>query len=163
MIQKRVRKGDAEAITFLGYMYHQGDHGLTKDVPRAIELWTEAAELGSLGAQFQVGFAYYNGDGVEEDKPRGIHHWQQAAMKGCALSRHFLGLVEYNNGNYELAMQHWMISAKMGLEDSLNDIKDMFKEGYATKAQYAEALIGYRDAVEEVKSPHREEAKKLRL
>ena len=34
-----------------------------------------------------------------------------------------------------------------------------FKKGQATKAQYAEALLGYRDAVEEMKSPQREEAK----
>ena len=29
-------------------------------------------------------------------------------------SRHFLGIVEFEKGNYELAMQHWMMSAKMG-------------------------------------------------
>ena len=51
----------------------------------------------------------------------------------------------------------------MGYEKSLNWIKKVFKEGHATKAQYAEALLGYRDAVEEVKSPHREEAKRLGL
>jgi len=63
--------------------------------------------------------------------------------------------------NYELAVQHLMISAKMGYEKSLNGIKDMFKEGHATKAQYAEALRGYGDAVEEMNSPQREEGKRL--
>ena len=145
----------------LGDNYFQGYLGLTKDVPRAIELWTEAAEFGSIAAHYDLGYAYYHGDGVEEDKPRGIHHWQQAAMRGHADSRHELAWIEYKNGNYELAVQHWMISAKMGQEESLNDIKDMFKEGHATKAQYAEALMGYRDAVEEMKSPQREEAKRL--
>ncbi|EJK52091.1 hypothetical protein THAOC_28676 [Thalassiosira oceanica] len=73
-----------------------------------------------------------------------------------------LGAVEEcDNGNYKLAVQHWMISAKMGDEDSLNEIKDMFKEGHATKAQYATALLGYRDATEEMKSPQREEANRL--
>ena len=104
---------------------------------------------------------YYNGDGVEVDKPRGIPHWQQAAIEGHVLSRYNLGLVEYEHGNYDLAVRHWMISAKMGNEGALNNIKDMFKKGQATKAQYAEALLGYRDAVEEMKSPQREEAKRL--
>jgi TPR repeat protein len=104
---------------------------------------------------------YYAGDSVEEDKPRGICHLQQAAMKGHASSRHLLGVSEYNNKNYELAVQHWMISARMGHDGSLNKIKKMFTEGRATKAQYAEALIGYQDAVEETKSPQREEAKNL--
>ncbi|EJK48508.1 hypothetical protein THAOC_32685 [Thalassiosira oceanica] len=162
MIQKRVSKGDAEAISFLGEQYLYGNLGLSKDIPRAIELWTEAVDLGSVNAHYSLGFVYYNGKGVEEDKPRGIHHWQRAAMKGDVDSRHNLGRVEHKNGNYELALQHFMISAKMGYEVSLDGIKDMFKEGHATKPQYAEALLGYRDAVEEMKSPQREEAKRLR-
>ena len=74
MVQKRVNKGDAEAIKVLGEQYFYGELGLTKDVPRAIELWTEAAELGSLDAHFHLGVVYYNGNDVQEDKPRGIHH-----------------------------------------------------------------------------------------
>ncbi|EJK78037.1 hypothetical protein THAOC_00089 [Thalassiosira oceanica] len=159
MVQKRVHKKDADAIYFLGDQYYYGMLGLAKNVPRAIELWTEAAELGSLDAHFQLGLTYYKGlGGVEEDKPRCIHHWQQAAMKGHAPSRHNLGVAEHETGNYELAVQHWMISAKMGDEKSLISIQLMFKEGHATKAQYAEALLAYRDAVEEMKSPQREEA-----
>ena len=84
-------------------------------------------------------------------------------MKGCALSRFNLGSIEAVNGNFELAVQHLMISAKMGHEESLNGTKTIFKGGRATKAQYAEALVGYRDAVEEMKSPQREEAKRLGL
>ena len=143
MVRKRVDKGDANAITFLAENYYNGNRGLTKDVPQAIELWTEAAELGSAQAQYALGSRYYFGDGVEKDTQRGIRLWQQAAMKGCVPSRHNLGCAEFQNGNYELAVPHWMISAKMGYEDSLNKIKKMFKEGHATKAQYAEALRGY--------------------
>ena len=161
MVQKRVDKIDAQAIKFLGDQYYDGKLGLAKDVPRAIELWTEAAELGSEYAHYQLGRVYYTGCRVEEDKTRGIHHFQQAAMKGHLYSRHCLGAVEYDNGNYNLAVQHFLISAKMGYEGSLNEIHNMFKEGQATKAQYAEALLGYRDAVEEMKSPQREGAKRL--
>jgi len=163
MIQKRVGKGDTEAISHLGDMYFYGDLGLAKDAPRAIELWTEAAELGSVGAHHQLGNVYYHGNGVEEDKPRGIHHWQQAAMKGYAISRHCLGAAEMDGGNHELAVQHFMISVKMGYEMALNCIKKMFMKGQATKAQYAEALRGYQTAVEEMKSPQREEVKRLRI
>ncbi|EJK48736.1 hypothetical protein THAOC_32442 [Thalassiosira oceanica] len=58
MIQKRVSKGDAEAISHLGDKNYNGELGLTKDVSRAIELWTEAAELGSLDAHYQLGLMY---------------------------------------------------------------------------------------------------------
>ncbi|EJK46526.1 hypothetical protein THAOC_34802 [Thalassiosira oceanica] len=161
MIQKRVRKGDAAAIYYLGNAYFHGAFGLAKDVPRAFELWTEAAELGSLEAHYQLGVTYYCGDGVDVDKLRGIRHWKEAVMKGHVSSRHMLGINECNEGNYELAVQHWMMSAKMGDEKSLNAIKKRFVEGGATKAQYAEALRGYGTAVEEMKSHQREEAKRL--
>ena len=82
-------------------------------------------------------------------------------MKGHVESRHNLGAAEFREGNYKLAVQHWMISAKMGNEVSLNNIKDMFTGGLASKEQYAGALLGYRDAVEETKSPQREEARRL--
>jgi len=73
-----------------------------------------------------------------------------------------LGAIELDEENYELAVQHFMISAKMGLEFSLNEIKKMFMKGQATKAYYAEALRGYQDAMEQMKSPQREEVKRLR-
>jgi len=161
MIQRRVDKGDAAAFNHLGEQYYYGDLGLAKDIPRAIELWTEAAELGLVDAHYNLGHLYYSGGGVEEDKPRGIYHWQQAALKGGVISRYNLGAAEVKEGNYDLAVQHYMISAKMGYEKSLNNIKKMFMKGKATKAQYAEALRGYQTAVEEVKSPQREEAKRL--
>ncbi|EJK57326.1 hypothetical protein THAOC_22641, partial [Thalassiosira oceanica] len=105
MVQKRVGKRDAAAIHHLGNMYYNGELGLAKDVRRAIELWTEAAELGSIDAQYQLGVLYYDGIGVEEDKPRGIHHSQQAAVKGHVFCRHNLGVAEFDNGNHELAVQ----------------------------------------------------------
>ncbi|EJK69531.1 hypothetical protein THAOC_09201, partial [Thalassiosira oceanica] len=108
-------------------------HGLQPDIPRAIELWTEAARLGDLDAHFKIGRLYFKGEGVEQDGQPG--------------SRLILGLHEWTDENHELAVQHWMISAKMGDENSLNNIKKMFMKGHATKAQYAEALKGYPDRI----------------
>lgn len=101
----------------------------------------------------------YGQDGVEQDRAKGISYWQNAAIEGDPESRYALGIIEWNQENYELAVQHHMISAKMGYEKSLDSIKDMFMEGHATKAQYAEALRGYQNALEETKSPQREEAR----
>ncbi|EJK51832.1 hypothetical protein THAOC_28963, partial [Thalassiosira oceanica] len=100
MIQKRVNKGDAAALSHLGEHHYHGQLGLVKNVPRAIELWMEAAELGSVDAHYRLSVVYFTGNCVEEDKARGIHHWQQAAMGGDAESRHNLGrFCNYNNGN----------------------------------------------------------------
>ena len=159
LVRKRVDAKDPAAIGFLASAYYDGDHGLRQDIPRAIELWTEAARLGDLVAHYNLGYSYCNGEGVEQDRVTAIRHLQHAAIQGHPTSRHNLGYLEYENGNHEPAVQHLMISAKMGFVKSLDRIKAMLMKGHATKAQYAEALKGYQDAVEETKSPQREEAR----
>ncbi|EJK45179.1 hypothetical protein THAOC_36225 [Thalassiosira oceanica] len=123
-VRKRVDAKDPAATELLASTYYRGNDGLQQDIPRAIELCTEAALLGDLDAHFNLGRMYFCGKGVEKDEARGIRHWKHAAI-----------------------------------QDSLHEIKDMFMEGDATKAQYAEALKGYQNALEESKSPQREEAK----
>ena len=137
----------------------QGEHGMEKDVSRAIELWSEAAELGSVDAISNMGDAYFSGKwGVSQNRARGIHYWELAAMKGDAESRHNLGAIEESSGNHHRALRHYLISAKLGEKSSLDAIKAMFHDGLATKAQYVEALKGYQNAAQEMKSPQRDEA-----
>ncbi|EJK50093.1 hypothetical protein THAOC_30975 [Thalassiosira oceanica] len=108
-----------------------------------------------------MGYRYYYGDGVEQDEAKGIRCWESAAVQGDAKSRHSLGHLESINGNNDRAVRHFLISAKMGVKESLDEIKAMFANGHATKAQYLEGLMGYQDAVEEMKSPQRDEAAKF--
>ena len=57
------------------------------------------------------------------------------------------------------AARHLLISSKMGDKRSLDLITKVFMNGTATREQYAEALKGYQNAMEEMKSPERDEAK----
>lgn len=159
MLRAHAERGDAAAIGYIGQMYSFGALGLRKNGLDAIEWWTMAAELGDADSQYDLGLAYYDGDGVEQDKARGIRYWQQAAMQGQSDARHGLGLAELGRLNHDLAVQHWLISAQMGYEKSLTTIKFLYMNGKATKEQYANALKGYQDAVEEMKSPRRIRAK----
>ena len=161
MIQARVKKRDPEAIHNLGEKYCHGD-GLQKDVRKAVELWTDAAELGSIEALFYLGIVYYYGKGFQEDKVKAVQFWTKAAMQGHVESRHNLGHSEAVKGNYARAVRHLLISAKLGDNKSVELIKNMFMGGRATKAQYTDALKGYQGAVEEMKSHDRDEAKRLR-
>ena len=162
VFQAHAENGNAAAVYHLGQKYYHGDLGLQEVVPQAIKLWGEAAELGDADAHYDLGFVYYHGaEGVEQDKAKGIHHWQQAAMKGQADGRHALGLLEFERSNYELALKHWMISANMGYEKSLQASKCLFEFGAATGEQRNEALRRFRGAVEEMKSPQRIRAKAL--
>ncbi|EJK48121.1 hypothetical protein THAOC_33111 [Thalassiosira oceanica] len=159
MIQTRVAKNDPAAIYFLGQQYYHGMNGLQKDARKSFELWTESAELGSINALFCLGNAYDLGEGVQQDKAKAVEFFTKAAMQGHVLARVNLGWLEGLKGNHDRAVRHFLISAKMGDKDSLENIKKEFKAGIATKEQYAEALKGYQDAVEEMKSHDRDEAK----
>ena len=161
MIQARAEKKDPEAIYFLGLKYFFGEVGLQKDMRRAVKLWTEAAELGSVEALHGLGTAYQRGEGVEQDEAKGSEFFQKAAMQGHVESRHSLGCDEGRKGNYDRAVKHFVVSAKMGLQISVEQIKQLFMDGIATKEQYAQALTGFQDAVEGMKSHDRDEAKRL--
>ena len=157
-IKKRVAAGDPLAMCHLGNKYADGDYGLQKDVTRAVELYERAAELGLKEAHVRLGNLYEKGEGVEKDAAKAIRHFEAAAVKGDVGARCYLGVEEYYAGNYDLALQHWMIAAKLGHQYALKSIRNLFIIGLATKAEYAVALRGYQSAVEEMRSPDREEA-----
>ena len=51
------------ASYLLGNNYHDGEEGLQQNRERAKELWTQAAEIGSSCAHFQLGiYAHEGGD-----------------------------------------------------------------------------------------------------
>ena len=158
MVQKRADAGDPMAIYRLGCSYFFGQYGLEKDVAKAVELYERAAELGVKEAHYCLGFLYSKGTDVEKDTAKAIRHYEAAAMKGDVLARHNLGWEEYATRNNDIALQHWMIAASLGDQDSLNNIKVLFMAGLATKAEYAAALRGFHNATEEMRSPNREEA-----
>ena len=161
MVQKRIDAGDPVAIWHLGTKYCFGQNGLKKDVTRAVELYERAAELGVKQAHYNLGVLYDVGTDVEKDMDKAIRHYEAAAMSGHDVARYILGCEDYEAGNYDLALQHWMISAKLGHEASLNNVKGFFMNGFATKADYAGALRGYQSAIKEMSSPDREEAIKF--
>ena len=160
MIQARAVKKDPDAIYNLGIKCYHGELGLQKDMRKAVELWTEAAELGSVDALYSLGSAYYNGEGVEVDKTKGAEFYAKAAMQGHVISRHNLGIFEAKKGNFDRAVRHYLISAKMGDKDSIEAIQRMYMTGNATNEQFTEALEGYVNAVENTKSHDRDEAKR---
>ena len=160
-MQKRVDVGDPMAIFNLGNQYSEGGFGLMKDVTRGLELVERAADLGLKEAHYRLGFLYQFGVDVEMDMTKAVSHCEAAAVRGHVLARHNLGDQEAIAGNFDLALQHYLISANLGYQDSLTCIKIMFTKGLATKADYAEALRGHQKAVTEMKSPDRDEAKAL--
>lgn len=157
-VKKRMEVDDAEAIYEMGCCYVNGSHGLPQDYAKALELWHQAGELGYAPSYHNIGNAYYNGDSVERDEKKARHYYELAAMGGVVEARHNLGAFEARARNWDRAVKHYMIAAGYGDNDSLENIKQMFMNGYASKDDYAKALQAYQANLVEIKSAQRDEA-----
>ena len=124
--KKRIEAGDAEAMNGLGCWYFEGDYGLPQDHVKALELWHQAAELGSALSYYSIGVAYNISNGVGRGEKKAIHYWELAAMGGDTDARHNLGVYEYNKGNMDRVIKHHMLAAGGGDNDSLKKIQEMF-------------------------------------
>ena len=157
--KRRLKLNDANAYHMLGCASRDGDMGLPKDMDKALELFFQAAELGSIEAHFALGHAYHTGRGVSKDLDRTILHWKLAAIGGHGEARCNLGVIEeHNNGNRHRAIKHFIIAACTGQDESLKGVGEGYKAGYVTKAEYTRILRAYRDSRDEIKSEQRARA-----
>jgi len=155
---KRVEMNDPIAIFNTGCDYRDGTCGYPQDDTKALELYHRAAELGYAGSYVSIGYAYSFGEGVEVDKKKAIHYWKLAAMKGNAIARYNLGNMERRKGNFDRAIKHYTIAVRDGNPKSLESIKRMYREGHATKDDYARALQSRQSYLDEIKSDPRDKA-----
>jgi len=89
-LMKRVDVNDTGAKYVLGNHYRHGQLGLQQDGARAMELWKQAAELGSSQAHYHLGVEYKLGGDLKKAK----FHYEAAAMAGHEVAR-------FNLGNFE--------------------------------------------------------------
>lgn len=142
-MEKRMEIDDAEAIYNLGCCYDNGQYGLPQNHAKALELWHRAAELGHAVSRRNLGNAYYQGNVVERDKKKATHYYELAAMGGDVDARHNIGNAEGRKGNMDRALKHFMISVEFGLHESLDTVRQMYKDGQATKEDYTQSLRAY--------------------
>jgi len=160
--KKRIKLNDPEAFRILGSGYRSGRNRLPKDKRKSVELFSQAAELGSIRAHDELASAYFLGEGVNKDMNKAMHHWKLAAMGGHETARHCLGMKEVNNGNIDKGMKHFIIAAKSGLDDALKQVGKGYKDGLVTKDDYASTLRAHKDSQDEMKSVERSVAVSMR-
>ena len=152
-VMKRIEANDPVAICNMGTLrYHEGDY------EAAFEYFTRATALGDVPAHYQLSGLYRNGQGVEKNEKKQIHHVEQAAIGGHPLARHNLGCVEEDNDRMDRAAKHWIIAAKLGYDESLEAVKELYKDGLVSKENFEAALRGHHAAIVATKSPQRQEA-----
>jgi TPR repeat protein len=135
-LMKRVEANDAGTMFILGHYYYQGQLGLQQDLAKALELWTQAAELGSRDAHFQLGMQYNEGGNSKKAK----FHYEAAAMAGHEAARCNLGSIEGNSGNIERAIKHCTIAASAGHYIAM---QNLIEEGAVSRESIDSTLIAY--------------------
>ena len=155
-LQKRAEANDAVAFKQLGCRYDKGDRGFPQDRVKAMEHWLRAGTLGCSISYYNVGNAYYTGEGVERDMAKAIYYYELAAMGGDVHARNNLGSFEGHAGNMDRAVKHFMIAAGAGFDGSLTNIRRCFMDGHATKDDFEKALRAHKKAKDEMKSDQRE-------
>jgi TPR repeat protein len=159
--ESRVEAGDALATFCLGCLYDGGRRGLRRDRDKAVKLWLRAAVLGNAGASSMIGYACCYGSGVEVDHEKALGCWKLAAIRGDAGSRYILGTNEVCLRNYDRALNHFVISAVAGHDESLTAIQMFYMLGYAPKDVFEKALRAHYKAKKETESDQRETATAL--
>ena len=153
--KKRMKLKDAYAFYELGDHYSTGCWGLPQHLSKAVELWKQGAELGSIHSYCGLGDAYMRGAGVEQDVEKARYHFEIAAMGGHENARHGLGGIEEGLGNAKKGMKHIMFAARCGYDMSMKAIGKAYKMGYVTKDEYAATLRAYKESYDEMESVHR--------
>jgi len=152
-LMKRVEANDPAALREIGVICHNDG-----DYDGAFDYLKKAAELGSFEAHYSLGLMYAMGEGVEKDEKKKVYHYEKAAIGGHTIARHNLGCHEEYSDNIERAIQHWIIAAKLGDEDTMKTLLPLFQQGYITKEEYGATLRTHQAAIEATKSPQREAA-----
>jgi TPR repeat protein len=150
---KRVKVNDPAALSQMGTRrYREGDY------ETAFEYFRKAAELGDSEAHYQLGIMYRKGEGVEEDEKKAIYHYEKAAIGGQPHARYNLACDEWKKNDIERSVKHFIIAAKLGLEQSMKQLWKQYSEGRITKQDLEDTLRCHKAAIDATKSVQREEA-----
>jgi len=79
--QKAAAQNYAPALNNLARLYADG-RGVAQNLPKAIELWSRAADAGNATARFNLGVQYANGSGVKKDVKKAADYLLKAAESG---------------------------------------------------------------------------------
>lgn len=114
---------DAYAYNMLGSMYRHGYY-VKQDKDRALKNYKMAAKLGSVDAQYFLGFCHSNGGhlgditcDVEKDQSEAFKWYKMAAERGNVTAAYYIGVMYYEgsivNQNLEEA-EKWLTFACHG-------------------------------------------------
>ncbi len=135
--------GLADAKYRLALSYIRGGV-LKKDIPKALELLTEASDQNHTNALIQLGVLYHKGIEVEKDEKKALHYFEKAASLNNSMGVFNLGIM-YQLGygtdqDFEKAYSLYEQSENMGYSDASVKLGEMNYKGIGRKADINKAF-----------------------
>lgn len=148
-MQMAANAGDPDACKNMGLMYHNGDCGIQRNVPKAVEYYTRAAEQRNGDAMIKLANIYLDGDeGVDPDQAEALTLIRKLAAMGeesCIgyLQNHGVTDMEANRQTVET-----FYAAEHGDPDAMCEVGMFFADGEIMPEDDDRAYFWYRQAAE---------------
>ena len=150
------RTGDPAGQHLLASLYYQG-HGVTQDVPKAVELFTAAAQAGFPPSLANLALMYASGDGVAQDMAQSLAYGRRAAEAGSLSAQNEYGLLYAQGQGVELDYVQayaWIaMPAEAGSAQSIKN-RDQLLEILTPSQQQAARALAAEYAAQYGVNPH---------
>jgi hypothetical protein len=116
------RKGHTPSMVRLGYLLQSGTAGITKNLPEALSLFTQAADAGNPDGQFMLALTYLQGVGTTKNPVQARDLLLKAAGKEHQYAQYLLGgMLESGEGGpvREAGARRWFDRAAGGPDERL--------------------------------------------
>ena len=122
----------------------------SKDAKTAFGYYYQAAQSGSVPAQYAVGKAYERGEGVQKDMPKAMLWYKKAGAKGNNSALLDIGILYFRGEqvaqDYKQALDYFKLAWKYGHMKAPRYMGIIYEDGLGVQTNYAEALKFYKSA-----------------
>ena len=124
---------------------------LSREYAKALGFFRQAASMGHLEAQQQIGVMYQFGEGVRKNYAEALKWYYAPATQGDVLAQYLIGSLYYAGGwgiaqNYSEALKWFTQASAKGYAAAQSNLGLMYEKGYGTAPDYEKALSYYRKA-----------------
>lgn len=126
--------------------------GNYNDASHAFELFSQAAGLGDVEAEYYLGYCYFYGCGTTKDYDQAYDHFLSAANEGDALAQTMVGKCLYNGygttQNHEACYDWFVKAAEEGVPSAENGLGNCYKHGYGVEKDLDKMIYWYQLAAD---------------
>ena len=99
MLKSSAESGNINALMSIANRYDAGSYGVNRDIERAFNLYSIAADIGYSEAQYNLGSMYEKGDGTKKNEDKSIEWYTKSAMNGYIPAFYSVAVMNYKKSH----------------------------------------------------------------